>query len=521
MSISHALSLTALIYSASPSAATAAPAPAKAKAQAATALDKVADAARQTAETAETAAAENVTQALTPIIKELEDLEKTGKDDLAEKDKQVKAAEDAKEKAETEIASIRSGKLIQYGITAGIGPVMHTPLYRNPTPAIGVMPYIMLHPAYWGSRPQQNRYCANIWAGKQSHAAASKAVDGDARERAQRRAESLYAAIRIDPNLDFAQLAAASPRNGVEIRVHGLLRDLRTVAAIPQNPETMGGLSALERAKVRKARYDHTAKSVLAVGFADVAKCGPEKSGLRDSLCSMGNLSQNLDEMLAIAVATRLVKSLEVELRSSKRRRKMADELEDRADDVLLLRPTSLKQLDEKLREPAFVRFTSANTGRDDLAGITQADLDRAKEIVKARDAGQDKISVNGQNISLSTMEEALVSELQVHAIHWMSDVPGDCRKHRFFGLWLGYPLKYKTTVPTQLGNMPILRKHLEVTEIIAAGYGISPNAYISILLGFSVGLTNIPPGDRDREVVWSFVLGLGGNLDILTLLRG
>lgn len=61
----------------------------------------------------------------------------------------------------------------------------------------------------------------------------------------------------------------------------------------------------------------------------------------------MGNLSQNLDEMLAIAVATRLVKSLEVELRSSKRRRKMADELEDRADDVLLLRPTSLKQLDE------------------------------------------------------------------------------------------------------------------------------------------------------------------------------
>lgn len=68
-----------------------------------------------------------------------------------------------------------------------------------------------------------------------------------------------FALIR---NLYFAQLAAASPVYGAQIRVHGFFVTFvkSYAAAIPQNPETMGGHGPKERAKVRKARYDHTAR---------------------------------------------------------------------------------------------------------------------------------------------------------------------------------------------------------------------------------------------------------------------
>lgn len=74
-------------------------------------------------------------------------------------------------------------------------------------------------------------------------------------------------------------------------------------------------------------------------------------------------------------------------------------------------------------------------------------------------------------------------------------------------------------TVPYVLADGDVQRGRLAVTPLIAFGYGISPNAYVSILGGLSLGKANLPPGgDNDDELVVSFVFGLGGNLDLVGL---
>ena len=91
-------------------------------------------------------------------------------------------------------------------------------------------------------------------------------------------------------------------------------------------------------------------------------------------------------------------------------------------------------------------------------------------------------------------------------------------------GLWLGFPLKFSATVPHQVGLKPddykIKRDRLDVTPLVAFGAGISPNAFISLLAGISLGRTNLPPStDKDDEIIVSFLFGLGGNLDLVGLL--
>lgn len=437
-----------------------------------------------------------------------------------------KAQEDRAVKAETDAASVRSGKLIQYGITAGIGPVMHVPLHNGKgasTPAVGVMPYIMLHPAYWTNRPQQNRYCANVWAGKQTHADASKATDGDAKQRAKRRAESLFAAILVDPQIALEILVQSVPRNNVEARVHALMRDLRTVLQRPTIPESVTSLSGPARRNVRVARNARTTDAHIAEDFPTLTNCPPSDVDMRlhKKLCEIGPRSKNREDMLTVAVATNLVQELKEELESKYRRAKLSDDLEDAADQLLALQSTTLEELKAELDAPRFSLYSGANSGRADLSGLTEADLSLAKKIVMARAAGKDEVDVGDQHVSVDAAEEALIFELQVHTVGWMSEVPAKCGTRRFVGFWLGYPLKFTATMPTQVGESgTILRRRLAVTEIIAGGFGISPSAYLSILVGFSIGQTNIPPADNDRELVGTFVLGLGGNLDLFTLLR-
>ena len=68
--------------------------------------------------------------------------------------------------------------------------------------------------------------------------------------------------------------------------------------------------------------------------------------------------------------------------------------------------------------------------------------------------------------------------------------------------------------------DVGVLRGRVDVTPLFAAGLGLSPNAYVSLLAGVSFGTVNLPPGtDKDDELVVSFLFGLGGNLDILGLL--
>lgn len=105
----------------------------------------------------------------------------------------------------------------------------------------------------------------------------------------------------------------------------------------------------------------------------------------------------------------------------------------------------------------------------------------------------------------------------------WRSGIPARCGS-RMVGMWFGYPLKYTATVPHVVkladGKSEVRRDRLDVTPLFATGLGVSPNAYVSLLAGISLGKVNLPPGkDKDDELVVSFLFGIGGNLDLLGFL--
>ncbi len=103
------------------------------------------------------------------------------------------AAQEAKEQAaeaKRTAADVRSGKLIEYGVTAGVAVGFHTPLPRASggtgldTVAVATIPYVMLVPAYIGGDDATNAYCARSWVGGEF----SDAADA-AKLKARRRSE--------------------------------------------------------------------------------------------------------------------------------------------------------------------------------------------------------------------------------------------------------------------------------------------------------------------------------------------
>lgn len=119
--------------------------------------------------------------------------------------------------------------------------------------------------------------------------------------------------------------------------------------------------------------------------------------------------------------------------------------------------------------------------------------------------------------------ERASIVEL-IATLSWNPVWPGACLSRKF-GIWVGIPLKYSTTTELGIGNGTDARGKRDVSPTIAVGLGFSPNAYISILAGISINTieraanpaVGAPAGDVSAV---TFLAGIGGNLDVLTLLR-
>lgn len=112
-------------------------------------------------------------------------------------------AKKEKSATEKELDRLKSGKLIRWGVTAGVGPAMFAPLHyaKNrmySTPGAGALPYIMFHPRYWKETPEQNIYCANRWSGEESTTAAQEAADDSAKARAERVVKVLVTQAQIE-----------------------------------------------------------------------------------------------------------------------------------------------------------------------------------------------------------------------------------------------------------------------------------------------------------------------------------
>lgn len=122
-----------------------------------------------------------------------------------------------------------------------------------------------------------------------------------------------------------------------------------------------------------------------------------------------------------------------------------------------------------------------------------------------------------GTDEAAKAARRVLIAHVQRSTYDWRAGITTSCASRRV-GIWFGYPLKFKTTIPYR-ADMQVRRERMEVTPIFAGGFGWSPNAYVSLLAGISLGKVNLPPGaDRDDEFVASFLFGIGGNLDLVNL---
>lgn len=384
--------------------------------------------------------------------------------EAAAQEQRAEEAEEAAADATEASSSLKAGKLIQYGVTAGAGPALLVPLHtaRNARPGAAAtgLGYLMLHPAYWKDKPQTSTYCANHWALNGSAKAASTAADASALERAKVRMASLFALLRVDPSISYAALSNLVEPSASD---RALAKRLAELARHARRSARTGGKrigKSVDR-EVATLRQQHGNTEFQGQAHAVVV------------------------QLLAAA-----------------------------ADHGRLARAA----------QQAVDRLTTA---RFDLRGVSAAQLETARRIVRAKSEGEKKITLEFEEgdtaeLDIKDAEDALAREIQATVVGWKSDMRAKCGWHRFAGVWFGYPFpNFDVTVPARYGDADPTRDRLSVTSLGAMGFGISPNAYFSALVGVSLGLANLEPGDNDDELVTTFVLSLGGNLDLFTIFRG
>jgi hypothetical protein len=152
-------------------------------------------------------------------------------------------------------------------------------------------------------------------------------------------------------------------------------------------------------------------------------------------------------------------------------------------------------------------------------------------EIVARIDSWMVKADANASAAVPDSKFDARLSDEKASIIsaiadmYWNPTLSGKCFWHKVLGLWVGVPLSFETTTEFGEGLGTDARMKRNVSPTVAFGFGISPLAYVSLLAGFSINTidreANPSAGATAGQVTaWTAVLGVGGNLDLLTLLK-
>ncbi len=422
--------------------------------------------------------------------------------ELAKAKADTKQARQEAEDAETELARLKAGKLIRFGVTGGLAASLNFPLHSGKgavsgttyysTPAMGALPYVMFHPKYWKNQPQVNIYCSNSYAGKRSVAAAQIAADSSAKERAIVRMYRLFDIIRSDPGW-IAPIAHDTVADRTllirlgKLRV-ALVQAKRSIGNRAFNPQSYNDVCPDEKPGASDVKLDASGNVPYTSRCDNYRRLNSEFDAIRKRLSS-----KNVNRRISYSLNAKTYKVL-----ASPDADHMVEEL-------------------NSILESSVNRYP-------ELHGLSPAQLATAQAIVRAEEEGETiKLSIADEELELSVEDakDSLAGSMQSSVVNWPQDLPAKCGAH-IFGFWVGYPLAYKSTLPVLSGiGTDLARIRLEVTGVAAIGLGISPNPYVSILAGVGFGLANISPADDDDELVLSFVFGIGGNLDLFTLLRG
>jgi hypothetical protein len=190
-----------------------------------------------------------------------------------------------------------------------------------------------------------------------------------------------------------------------------------------------------------------------------------------------------------------------------------------------------------KRRLDAIVAEIQANIPEDQTIEKLMLDLEIYEEDKSKNKNAQQKIYAEARRLSKLdpfsleyTTGRANLSQAIAnygYAPHWKSS----CKSYRI-GLWLGKPLGYESNVRLSdrvfnaTDNSKIVSdrttRQREINPIFAAGVGFTPSSYLSVLAGYTLStapeLNEKNEKIRDRNI-HGLMFGVGGNLDILTLL--
>ena len=126
---------------------------------------------------------------------------------------------------EAQVASLRSGQLIRFGVTGGLAFAVQTGVpYKNSstqkTAGVTAMPYILFVPAYWAYTEAKSMYCSTSW-GIGSEDDSVKAAQLSSSKAAARKLNELWSQIRAmhlakhDPAPGSADIITLATNNDV------------------------------------------------------------------------------------------------------------------------------------------------------------------------------------------------------------------------------------------------------------------------------------------------------------------
>lgn len=355
------------------------------------------------------------------------------------------AAEDSADKAKAHAADVKSGKLLEYGVTAGMAFSVQFPAFVGSSKSfkladsasLSALPYAAFLPGYWSSAAAQNKYCASQWTG--TSAEAQVAADSLARDQVAPMVDSLIDLFKATPD---------------KSRRHSLVRRLTDLGFI--NP--LSSLNAIAE--------------LLEDGDVQCA------AGIyRSAVSAVSN------DFSAQQSGSRFLELL-VDLQTG-----CPSENDD--DEKATIR-TALEALD--------------------------ADSVRVNDILEKLAEHE---STTTSEASRKTIRVALANLLALDILDWKVGEPAYCWDRKF-GIFIGSPIGYKAEF-TYGGESA---GEFDVSQGVSAGLAFMPNAYVSILLGFSYATADVKTkNDLGAEIgdsvdVVQFSVSVGGSLDLLTLFK-
>lgn len=124
-----------------------------------------------------------------------------------------------------------------------------------------------------------------------------------------------------------------------------------------------------------------------------------------------------------------------------------------------------------------------------------------------------------------------LVRQIAIEVVDWTPGAPPKaryCLRRKLLGIWVGVPVsKFDARIESHAfedDGVAATNTKRTVQPRVSFGWGIAPNATVTVLLGLTYSTVEVPNAATAMTTasvgIWSFTAGIGGNLDIINLFR-